>query len=210
MPNDFSTRQPIFGIHFTFSKIPLAESEGLRFNLSPMESSSEYLIISGSLRSKSRSRAMAIFLSDCYRSEGITAQLIDLRELPLPFCDGESAYDHQSVATLSRTISAARVIIVATPIYNFDASAALKNLIELTGDSWEDKIVGFLCAAGGAMSYMSIMSFANSLMLDFRCLIIPRIVYATSEDFMDGDLSSALVRERVRELAVASTRVRNR
>ena len=153
---------------------------------------------------------MANFLSECYRSEGITAQMIDLRELPLPFCDGESAYGHQSVATLSRTISAARVIIIATPIYNFDASAALKNLIELTGDSWEDKIVGFLCAAGGAMSYMSIMSFANSLMLDFRCLIIPRIVYATSEDFLDGDLSSTLVRERVRELAVASTMVRNR
>jgi NAD(P)H-dependent FMN reductase len=184
--------------------------EGLRFNLSPMESSSEYLIISGSLRSKSRSRAMANFLSDCYRSEGIMAEMIDLRELPLPFCDGESAYGHQSVATLSRAISAARVVIIATPIYNFDASAALKNLIELTGDSWEDRIVGFLCAAGGAMSYMSIMSFANSLMLDFRCLIIPRIVYATSEDFTDGDLSSALVRERVRELAVASTRIRNR
>ena len=60
------------------------------------------------------------------------------------------------------------------------------------------------------MSYMSIMCFANSLMLDFRCLIIPRIVYATSQDFTDGDLSSALVRERVRELAVASTKVRNR
>jgi NAD(P)H-dependent FMN reductase len=210
MPNDFSPRQPIVGILFAFSKIQLAELEGLRFNLSPMESSSEYLIISGSLRSKSRSRAMANFLSDCYRSEGIMAEMIDLRELPLPFCDGESAYDHRSVATLSRAISAARVVIIATPIYNFDASAALKNLIELTGDSWEDRIVGFLCAAGGAMSYMSIMSFANSLMLDFRCLIIPRIVYATSEDFTDGDLSSALVRERVRELAVASTRIRNR
>ena len=105
MPNDFSPRQPIVGIPFAFSKIQLAELEGLRFNLSPMESSSEYLIISGSLRSKSRSRAMANFLSDCYRSEGIMAEMIDLRGLPLPFCDGESAYDHQSVATLSRAIS---------------------------------------------------------------------------------------------------------
>ena len=206
----FLRGNPMVEIRFAFSKIPLAQLEGLRFNLPPMEASSEYLIVSGSLRSKSRSRAMATFLSDCYRSKGITAQMIDLRELPLPFCDGESAYDHQSVATISRAISAARVIILATPIYNFDASAALKNLIELTGDSWEDKIVGFLCAAGGAMSYMSIMSLANSLMLDFRCLIIPRIVYATSQDFTDWDLSSTVVRERVRELAVASTRIRNR
>jgi FMN reductase len=210
MPNDFCARQPIVLISLRLLQNPTGGIGGPALQSSPMESLSEYLIVSGSLRSKSRSRAMANFLSDCYQSRGITAQLIDLRELPLPFCDGESAYGHQSVATLSRAIAAARVIIIATPIYNFDASAALKNLIELTGDSWEDKIVGFLCAAGGAMSYMSIMSFANSLMLDFRCLIIPRIVYATSEDFSDGDLSSALVRERVRELAVASTQVRNR
>jgi NAD(P)H-dependent FMN reductase len=191
------------------SKIQLAEFQGLRFNLLSMELSSEYLIVSGSLRSKSRSRAMALFLTDCYQSEGIAAQMIDLRGLPLPFCDGESAYDHQAVPALAKAISAARVVIIATPIYNFDASAALKNLIELTGDSWENKIVGFLCAAGGSMSYMSVMSLANSLMLDFRCLIIPRIVYATSPDFTDGYLSSPVVRERVRELAVASTRIRN-
>jgi NAD(P)H-dependent FMN reductase len=193
----------------SLSKIPLAEFRGLGLNLPSMESSTEYLVVSGSLRSKSRSREMAHFLTDCYRSEGIVAQMIDLRDLPLPFCDGEAAYDDRSVLTVSKTISEARVVIIATPIYNFDASAALKNLIELTGESWEDKVVGFLCAAGGSMSYMSVMSLANSLMLDFRCLIIPRIVYATSQDFTDGCLSSSEVRERVRELAVASTRIRN-
>jgi NAD(P)H-dependent FMN reductase len=191
------------------SKIPVAEFQGLRLNLPAMESSTEYLIVSGSLRSNSRSRAMAHFLSDCYRSEGIAAQMIDLRGVPLPFCDGEAAYDHESVLSLSNTISEARVVIIATPIYNFDVSAALKNLIELTGESWEDKVVGFLCAAGGSMSYMSVMSLANSLMLDFRCLVIPRIVYATNQDFTDGLLSSSEVRERVRDLAVASIRIRN-
>lgn len=174
-----------------------------------MELSTEYLIVSGSLRTDSRSRALAEYLTECYLSQGIAAQLIDLRSVPLPFCDGETAYDHQSVVALSKIISGARVIIIATPIYNFDASAALKNLIELTGESWEDKVVGFLCAAGGSTSYMSVMGLANSLMLDFRCLIIPRIVYATSDDFADGRLSSSAVRERVRRLAVASTTIRN-
>ena len=192
------------------AKISLAEFRPLRLNLPTMELPVEYLIVSGSLRANSRSRAMAHFLAECYLSKGVAAQLIDLRDLPLPFCDGEAAYDHQSVLTLSKTISEARVVIIATPIYNFDASAALKNLIELTGESWEDKVVGFLCAAGGSMSYMSIMSFANSLMLDFRCLIIPRIVYATSEHFTDGHLSSSELRERIRELAVASTRIHSR
>jgi len=174
-----------------------------------MELTSEYLVVSGSLRSNSRSRAMAHFLIDCYRSQGIAPQMMDLRALPLPFCDGEAAYDHELVLAVSKTISGARVVIIATPIYNFDASAALKNLIELTGESWEGKVVGFLCAAGGFMSYMSVMSLANSLMLDFRCLIIPRIVYATSGDFSDGQLSSSEVRQRVLALATASTKIRN-
>jgi NAD(P)H-dependent FMN reductase len=174
-----------------------------------MQSASEYVIVSASLRSNSLSRMLAHYLKECYAAEGVEAQLIDLRDSPLPLCDGESAYDHPAVGPLSQLISDARVVTIATPIYNFDASAALKNLIELTGDAWENKVVGFLCAAGGTTSFMSIMSLANSLMLDFRCLIIPRIVYATRHDFADGEVTSAEVRQRVRQLAAVSIRTRN-
>jgi NAD(P)H-dependent FMN reductase len=152
---------------------------------------------------------MAQHLKECYVAQGVDARLIDLRDSPLPLCDGEAAYGHPAVDPLSKVISDARVVIIATPIYNFDASAALKNLIELTGDSWENKVVGFLCAAGGNSSFMSIMSLANSLMLDFRCLIIPRIVYATRQDFADGTVSSPELRRRVEQLATVSTRTRN-
>ena len=106
-------------------------------------------------------------------------------------------------------IKAARVIIVATPIYNYDANAAAKNLIELTGSAWEDKTVGFLCAAGGGSSYMSITGLANSLMLDFRCLIIPRFVYAKGEDFTPAKKPTAALAERIKGLAEASTKIRN-
>src|SRR5271170_6106133 len=147
-------------------------------------SSPEYLIISASLRSASLSRIMAETLREAYAKLGVAHQLIDLREYVLPLCDGEAAYEHPHVTTLSALVEAARVIVVATPIYNFDANATAKNLVELTGSAWENKTVGFLCAAGGASSYMSIMSLAGSLMLDFRCLIIPRFVYAKNEDFI--------------------------
>jgi len=61
-----------------------------------------------------------------------------------------------------------------------------KNMIELTGSAWEDKIVGFLCAAGGHASYMSVMAYAiYSLMLDF-VRIIPPGSRSTSHAF-DGE-----------------------
>jgi len=169
----------------------------------------EYLIISASLRTASLSRVMAETLRAAYAKLGVTHQLVDLREYVLPLCDGEAAYEHPHVTTLSAMIQNARVIIVATPIYNYAANATAKNLIELTGSAWENKTVGFLCAAGGATSYMSIMSLANSLMLDFRCLIIPRFVYAKGEDFSAKLEPSADLAARIHALVAASVKIRN-
>lgn len=138
----------------------------------------------------------------------LTADYIDLREFPLPICDGDAAYDDPHVGQLRARVEAARAILVTVPIYNYDANAAVKNLVELTGGAWEDKIVGFACAAGGEASYMSIMGLANSLMLDFRCIILPRFVYATGEDFEGGKIASEEVRRRLKELAQAARGLR--
>jgi NAD(P)H-dependent FMN reductase len=173
-----------------------------------MQSSPEYLVVAGSLRRSSRSRVLAAHLLTFYESKGVTCHLLDLRDADLPLCDGEEAYSHRAVRSSAKLIETARVVLVATPIYNFDVSAAVKNLVELTGDAWEGKIVGLLCAAGGDSSYMAAMSFANSLMLDFRCLIIPRFVYATSEDFRDDRLHSQGVQERIHQLGEASLAIR--
>jgi FMN reductase len=63
------------------------------------------------------------------------------------------------------------------------------------------KVVGFACAAGGKGSYMSVMSVANSLMLDFRCHIVPRFVYALGDAFQGSEITDPEVIERVEELA---------
>jgi NAD(P)H-dependent FMN reductase len=182
--------------------------DALSLNCHRMTNSGEYLIVSSSLKSRSRSRVMADYLATCLQEQSISPGLIDLRTSVLPLCDGEAAYGHPEVEVLSEKIAAARVLLVATPIYNFDANAALKNLVELTGQSWQEKIVGFICAAGGTMSYMSIMGLVNSLMLDFRCLIIPRFVYATGRDFAEHELISTEVKERIRELVSVSTKIK--
>jgi FMN reductase len=102
---------------------------------------------------------------------------------------------------LSAAIEAADGILVAAPVYNYDVAAAAKNMIELTGSAWENKIVGFLCAAGGAASYMSVMAYANSLMLDFRSVIIPRFAFATREAFDGGNITDKEITERIKTVA---------
>jgi FMN reductase len=166
----------------------------------------EYLVIATSLRPGSHSRILAAQLVREFEVLGVSTELHDLRAHPLPMCDGGGAYGHANVAPITAKIEAARVIVLATPVYNYDANAAAKNLVELTGSAWEDKIAGFLCAAGGAMSYMSVMGLANSLMLDFRCVILPRFVYATGDDFEGDRITNADTTKRVAELAAVAVR----
>ena len=135
--------------------------------------------------------------------------MVDLRDYDLPMCDGESTYDAPAAKKLAKIISESDVILLAAPIYNYDLNAAAKNLVELTGRAWKDKVVGFLCAAGGHSSYMSPMGIANSLMFDFRCVIVPRFVYAIGEDFRDAVELSEKIQERVKQLCAEAVKLAN-
>ncbi|CAN5325800.1 NAD(P)H-dependent oxidoreductase [soil metagenome] len=163
-------------------------------------------VISCSLSPDSRSRVLVNSAAETLRKHEATVQLLDLRDHPLPMCDGEDC-DPQILAPLRDAIQSADAILLGVPIYNYDVNAAAKNLVELTGSAWEGKLVGFLCAAGGHGSYMSVMSLANSLMLDFRCLIVPRFVYAVGKDFAGDEVTSPKIRERVEQLCSETARL---
>src|SRR5436309_15088227 len=145
-----------------------------------------YLVLSTSGNPDSNSRRMAQIAFDWLKKAKLNCEWLDISRLDLPLCDADACYNHPAAQNLTAAVEKADGIIVATPVYNYDVAAAAKNMLELTGSAWQDKVVGFLCAAGGMGSYMSVMAYANSLMLDFRCVIIPRFVFATGDSF-DGD-----------------------
>src|SRR6266513_3155438 len=160
-----------------------------------------YLVVSTSGNPESNSRRMGQTAFDWLKKAKVNCEWLDISKLDLPMCDDDVCYNHPAAKNITAAIERADGIMVATPVYNYHVSAAAKNMVELTGSAWEDKVVGFLCAAGGMSSYMSVMSFANSLMLDFRTVIIPRFVYATGRAFEGDDLKDKEVGERIEELA---------
>ncbi len=166
----------------------------------------KYLVVSTSGNTDSNSRRMGRAAFRHLEKLGVDCEWLDLSELDLPLCDADSCYSNPGAQKLSKAVWAADGILVAAPVYNYDVSAAAKNMIELTGSAWEDKVVGFLCAAGGMSSYMSVMAYANSLMLDFRTVIIPRFVYATGDAFNGDDLHEPKVIERVQQVAAELVR----
>ncbi|MGE9291903.1 MAG: NADPH-dependent FMN reductase [Puniceicoccales bacterium] len=162
-----------------------------------------YLIVSCSLREKSRSRVMAELARQDLEDGGAEVDWLDLSSHPLPFCDGGAAYGDARVEPVAAKVREADGILLAGPIYNYDFNAAAKNLVEMTGSGcWAGKVVGFIAAAGGSSSYMSVLPLANSLMIDFRCVIIPRFVYTDGAAFGEsGELVNPEVRDRIRRLA---------
>jgi FMN reductase len=166
-----------------------------------------YLVLSCSLNPQSRSRALAHLAYEELKGRPGGASFVDLKEHKLPICDGDACFADPQVTALGAKIRDARVILVAAAIYNYDLNSAAKNCLELTGKAWEGKLVGFLCAAGGQGSYMAVMPFANSLMLDYRCYVIPRFVYAPPADPGDEDFGTASLKLRIAGLTAEAERV---
>jgi len=134
-------------------------------------------------------------------------EFFDLQDNPLPMCDGDECYDLPEVLTFREKVKNADGIIMAIPVYNFNVSSGAKNIVELGGRMLYDKTFGFICAAGAKSSYMSVMSLANSLMIDFRCYIIPKFVYATKHDFENEKIVNKDIEERIEELGNELIRV---
>ena len=168
-----------------------------------------FLILSTSLRGQSRSRVLAEEAALLLKKAGVEHDFVDLRDHPLPHCDGGTCYSEPAVTEFKAKLIEADGYLIATPIYNFDANSVLKNAVELTGkDVWTEKVVGFLAAAGGRGSYMSLSGITLSLMLDFRTFCLPRFVYVTGEDFNEeGSLENAEVAERLDEITAELVRV---
>lgn len=166
-------------------------------------------IVATSLAADSRSQLLALEAARRLQRSGTAHTLVDLREFPLPLAGSDAGWADPIARRLRERLAAATHLLFAVPIYNYDVNAAAKNFVELMGkDLLAGKVVGFLCSAGGQGSYMSVMGFANSLMLDFRCWVAPRFLYVT-QDFTDanGDVSDPEIDRRIDALLADLRRV---
>lgn len=124
-----------------------------------------------------------------------------MKETPLAPFDNHSIFADPLFLKLHANIDEAAGIIIASPIYNWSLGSGAKSIVEATGatgendqkSAWFDKIVTFICAGGLPHSYMAYGSMAMSLMMDFKCVINPYVVYAAGRDWIgEANLSSEL------------------
>ena len=155
---------------------------------------SQFTIIATSLNESSKSQELARIVHE--KLGGDSLAFFDMRELNPPFAGSNAGWEYDGLLPLKEAVEQSTHVIFAVPVYCYDVNAVAKNIIELTGRSFTNKVIGFICSAGGTSSYMSVMGFANHLMLDFRSVITPRFVYVDpsgwNEDQLNDDIRARL------------------
>ena len=154
--------------------------------------------MSSSLDPNSRSAVIARVCLEKLERQNVPTAFIDLREIQLPRFDNDTVYKTPEYADLHAKIAVSDGLLLCTPIYNWSVSAELKRLIEATGSTppdgllrrgaWFDKVVTFAGAAGLPHSTMAFGGLAQSLMLDFRCVVNPYQIYLHNRHWTETGL----------------------
>ncbi len=107
--------------------------------------------ILGSLRPDSYSALALQQAIERVQALGAEAEILDLREMNLPFCDGGSEYpNYPDVELLRSKVKAADGLILTTPEYHGSVSGVLKNTLDLMSfEHLSDKVTGLISVLGG-------------------------------------------------------------
>lgn len=107
--------------------------------------------IVGSLRPDAYSALALQQAIERVKELGAVAEILDLREMQLPFCDGGSEYpDYPDVKILREKVKAADGLILATPEYHGSVSGVLKNALDLMSfEHLSGKVTGLISVLGG-------------------------------------------------------------
>lgn len=110
--------------------------------------------LGGSLRPDSYTQIALQVAAQRVEALGADVEILDLRQLNLPFCHGGKEYpEYPDVQRLRDTVSAADGLILATPEYHGGVSGVLKNTLDLMSfDELSDKVTGVLSVLGGQVN----------------------------------------------------------
>ena len=107
--------------------------------------------IAGSLRPDSYSQFALQVAAQKLQALSAEVEILDLRQLQLPFCDGSKAYpQYPDVTRLQAAFSQADGIVLVSPEYHGSVSGVLKNALDLMSfEQLSGKVAGFISILGG-------------------------------------------------------------
>ncbi|AKM80356.1 TPA: NADPH-dependent oxidoreductase [Candidatus Saccharibacteria bacterium] len=109
--------------------------------------------------------------------EDVTTEIVDLKELQLPFFDNELApvspdytITNPQVTVWQEKVDAADAVLFVTPEYNHTLSAIQKNALDSLGKEWADKPVSAVAYgwSGGSLAVATLREVLSNLKADTK------------------------------------------
>jgi NAD(P)H-dependent FMN reductase len=91
------------------------------------------LLVPGSVRADSLHRRLAAALAPLFEAHGLSVEIVDLRDHPMPIYDGDAERElgpPAAAVELQAHVAAADAVVFLTPEYNGGPPALLKNTID--------------------------------------------------------------------------------
>ncbi|MEL7084144.1 MAG: NAD(P)H-dependent oxidoreductase [Cyanobacteria bacterium J06597_1] len=106
--------------------------------------------IGGSLRPESYTYRALDYAAALVRGYGADVEILDLRQMELPFCKSGGEDEHPGVIQLRQAFMEADGAILATPEYHGGPSGVLKNALDLMSfEQLDGKVFGTISVLGG-------------------------------------------------------------
>jgi len=150
-------------------------------------------VILGSVREGRKSIWPAKLMVEKLTSAGAATQLVDFKELPLPFLDCpeepshySKVYPNENVQRWSGIADAADGFIIVTPEYNHGYPAVLKNALDWLYPEFDHKPVGLVGVSNGAVGGARVIEQLRPIIENFSMHAVREtVMFAKVQDVFD-------------------------
>lgn len=150
-------------------------------------------VILGSVREGRNSGAPAKFIVQKLKDLGHTTQLVDFKELPMPFFNSQlmpsqmrGKYPEPSIQKWSEIAYKAEAFVIVTPEYNHGYPAVLKNALDWLYWEFDHKPVGLVGVSDGLTAGVRVIEQLRPIMENFSMFAIREtVMFARAQDVFD-------------------------
>lgn len=160
------------------------------------------LVLSGSTRTGSIHRRLAVAATTGLTRRGVDARLVDLRDHPMPLFDADLLEESGPPAAaheLRALIGDAEAVIIASPEYNGAMTPLLKNTVDWVSRvdmfTMFGKLIGLLSASPGKGGGAKVLAMTQSWLASIgarpfeQCFSLPQANEAFVDDQLTGEAS---------------------
>jgi FMN reductase len=150
------------------------------------------IAISGSPSRQSKSRRLLVHAVERLSRQGVESDVVDLCELPADDLLGRTRTPE--IARALASVAAARVLVIATPVYRASYSGLLKCFFDLLPQDALRGRVAIPIATGGSPAHSLVVDHAlRPLLASVGALVVATGIYGTDAQFGADGPDAALL-----------------